>query len=49
MKRSFLILLAVLVACCFDAAGARPKAKHVIFIGVDGVSTPAAIPWKSAP
>ena len=41
MKRYFLITLAVLAACCFEASGARPKAKHVIFIGVDGVSTQA--------
>ena len=41
MKRFLLITLAVLAACCFDASGARPKAKHVIFIGVDGVSTQA--------
>ena len=42
--KSFLkltVLLTVLAGCCFDVSGARPKAKHVIFIGVDGVSTPA--------
>ena len=41
MKRLLLITLAVLAACCLDASAARPKARHVIFIGVDGVSTPA--------
>ena len=41
MKRYLLITLVVLAGFCFDASGARPKAKHVIFIGVDGVSTPA--------
>lgn len=41
MKRLLLITLAVLAACCLDASATRPKARHVIFIGVDGVSTPA--------
>ena len=43
MKKYVLIFLAVLVGCCLAAScgGDRPKAKHVIFIGVDGVSTPA--------
>ena len=41
MKRFFLIALAALVLCCSCSDEARPKAGHVIFIGVDGVSTPA--------
>ena len=41
MKRFFLIALAALVLCCSCSEEARPKAGHVIFIGVDGVSTPA--------
>ena len=41
MKKLFLITLALVAVVCFNAEGARPKAKHVIFIGVDGVSTPA--------
>ena len=41
MKKILLIILALATALSFDAEGARRKAKHVIFIGVDGVSTPA--------
>lgn len=41
MKKIILIVLALATAVCFDAEGARRKARHVIFIGVDGVSTPA--------
>ena len=41
MKRIILIVLALVAVCSFDADGAKRKAKHVIFIGVDGVSTPA--------
>ena len=41
MKRLLLITLAVVAACCACTDQSRPKAGHVIFIGVDGVSTPA--------
>ena len=41
MKKIILVILALATALSFDAEGARRKAKHVIFIGVDGVSTPA--------
>jgi len=41
MKRLLLILLFFLVAGCCGEQKPRPQAGHVIFIGVDGVSTPA--------
>ena len=41
MKRFFLITLATLALCCACTDKTQPKAGHVIFIGVDGVSTPA--------
>ena len=41
MKRYLLIALALVAGCCLVASCDGPKAKHVIFIGVDGVSTPA--------
>ena len=43
MKRFLLIVLTLLAGACMvvSCGGVKPKAKHVIFIGVDGVSTPA--------
>lgn len=41
MKRLLLLSLVVLVASCCGEQKTRPQAGHVIFIGVDGVSTPA--------
>ncbi len=43
MKRFLLLILAALALCsaCTDKDKEGPKAGHVIFIGVDGVSTPA--------
>ena len=43
MKRILLIALIVLAGASLVAScgGVKPKAQHVIFIGVDGVSTPA--------
>ena len=41
MKRLLLITLTVMAVCCSCSERVRPKAGHVIFIGVDGVSTPA--------
>ncbi len=41
MKRLLLLSLVLLGACCSDHQNTRMKASHIIFIGVDGVSTPA--------
>ena len=41
MKRFILIILAVAALCGCKDKDVQVKAKHVIFIGVDGVSTPA--------
>ena len=41
MKRLLLISIVLLVAACGGEKQPPMKAGHVIFIGVDGVSTPA--------
>ena len=41
MKRLLLLSILVLVAGCCGEKAPRMKAGHVIFVGVDGVSTPA--------
>lgn len=40
MKRIILVILAIAALCSCAKDTGKPKAKHVIFIGVDGVSTP---------